>query len=165
MASLLSKYSSNPFCLVVISQSRSAFAWCAILPHPWGGGGGGGGRAKAAFLFSCVAVVVREIGARGKQEQNLSKYLEHWQRKGGECSERDPAIYEEQFDKRMQWIPPRRKKIWMGSCEEATGNGSHPEENFVGKDWLEMMASNLSPPKNNNKNNSHSSRTWRLRCR
>ena len=29
--------------------------------------------------------------------------------KMGENAQRDPAIYEEQFDKRMQWIPPRRQ--------------------------------------------------------
>ncbi len=47
-------------------------------------------------------------------------------------------------------LDPIPKKIMNGkkmlSCEGATGNGSHPEYNFVGEDWLKMMTSNLSPP-------------------
>ncbi len=46
-------------------------------------------------------------------------------------------------------MDPTPKKIMngkiIGSCEGATGNGSHPKKNFVGLDWLEMMTSNSSP--------------------
>ncbi len=46
-----------------------------------------------------------------KQEQTLLKDLRHCQddRDKEKCSERDLTIYEDQFDKRMQWIPLRRK--------------------------------------------------------